>query len=235
MFLSISNSIWKVSLFCIAAWLLLMKSTSAQTTATESFNIGSALQCLSSSGDFTLPDFNTSLGTLESVTLTLTLTNSSKINVYNTSGNLVDFVNASLILPGSVTGPDGVVLSTALDATVASGVANPGINSYGTTMNPVTVSAVIDPSSFDLWEGSTNGAVDFSYSKGNSTYQGTDLGGGLLFGGTLKGCGEVTVEYTYLSSGSSLATPEPPGRYLSAIAAAGMALMLFGRKRFVRS
>jgi hypothetical protein len=183
-----------------------------------------------------LPDFDTTLGTLEGIDITLTLTSNSKIKVFNSSHHSVDFTNASLTFLSSVSGP-GAKLSTSFVASLASGTAHPGMNDLKTDKTTNSTSEQLDPSVFNLWEDQTKNVVDLTYSNGNPTYQGTDLGHNLLFGGKVKGSGEVTVQYTYLAdpgaSSPPLAVPEPLGKYLSAIVAAAMTLMLFGRKKLL--
>ena len=232
--LPIPHSIIKTMLGCTTAALLITGTTLAQaSTETESYSIGAPLQDLSSSGNFTLPDFNTSLGTLESVDITLSIKSCSTLEVYNTSSNPQAFSNASLTLFGSITGPDNTVLNTTLDAMLPSGLAQSGINSISTGKNTASTQESPAAAQLGLWENQTSGVIDFSYTKGNPTFEGTDVGGdNLLFGGNLKGFGDVTVEYTYLSDATPpLATPEPSGKYLSSMAAGAMALMLFGLRR----
>jgi hypothetical protein len=235
-----SNSISKTVFGCATAALLITGTALAQdTTETESFSIGAPLQTLSPSGDFTLPDFNTSLGTLESVDITLSIRSCSTIEVFNTSSNPQAFSNASLSLLGSVTGPNGLELNTTLDTVVPTGLAQSGINSLSTGKEIASTQESPTAAQLSLWENQAGGVLDFSYVKGNPTFQGTDVGGdNLLFGGNLKAYGDVTVEYTYLSNndpGTPLAAPEPSGKYLSGLAAGAMALMLFGRRRLSKS
>lgn len=232
----VRKSIFKTALGFAATALLLTATATAQDTKTQTFSIGSPLQCLSSTGNFTLPDFDSSLGTLESINLTLTITNCSKIQVFNNSNQSVDFTNASLNLLGSVSGPGGTTLNTSVTASIPSGTAHLGLNCFPTTKNSTTVSSLLDPSLFSLWQDQDGNVVDLSYVKGDPTFAGTALGNGLFFGGEIKGYGKVTVEYTYLSggNGSPIATPEPAGGYLSAIAAAGMMFMLFGRRKLLK-
>jgi hypothetical protein len=189
-------------------------------------------------GNFTLPDFDPTLGTLESVNLTLSLTNCTELNVYNTGSSAASFVNASMTMPGTVIGPGDLTLNSNLQAMLASGTAQAGMNTYSTIKITTTAGKSINSNSLNLWENQSGGVLDFSYTKGSPTYQGTDTGGdSLLFGGTVKGYGKVTVDYTYLAGAGDpppvppLATPEPAGKFFSALAASAMALLAFGRKR----
>jgi hypothetical protein len=205
----------------------------AQAVSSESYSASSPLQLLGASGDFTLPDFDSSLGTLESITLTLTVSNDATIQVYNTTSTPENFINASLSEAGSVFGPGGTQLNTSLDVTLPSGTASAGMNTYSTAAFSDVATNHIDSSNFSLWEDQTGGVVDFSYDKGNTTYQGTEVGSGnLLFGGKADGSGEVTVEYFYLPGAGDppLSTPEPRSMYLSGIAVAALVLCGFRRR-----
>jgi hypothetical protein len=220
-------------LACATICLVTGSAASAQTLATESFSASSPLQLLSSSGQFTLPDFDSSLGTLEGITLTLTVNNDATIDVYNTSAAAENFLNASLSEAGSVSGPGSTKLSTSLNVTLPSGTANPGMNAYSTAQFTNVATNQIDSSNFNLWEDQSGKVVDFTYEKGNTTYQGTDVGGdNLLFGGKADGTGEVTVEYSYLAGAGDppLAAPEPRSFYLTGIAAAALGLIIVRRR-----
>jgi hypothetical protein len=241
MYLPISKPTIKSIFRCATAALLITGTASADSTPqTESFSIGSSLQSLSATGDFTLPNFDTSLGTLESVNLTLTVNNCSTINVFNASSSSESFSSATMNLLGSVTGPNNLLLNTSLESQAAPGVAQAGINTFNPGKNTTTTLGSVDSSLLGIWENQPSGVVDLSYTKGNPTFQGTDTGGdNLLFGGTLKGYGEVTVQYTYLADSDPnsppLATPEPSAKYLSGLAAGAMALLLFGRRRLLNA
>ena len=234
MFKANRKSISKLTLAGIGVSFVIATSMSARATPTETetFNAGASLQSLMATGDFTLPDFNTQLGTLDSIDITLTVNSSSTIEVYNSTNSAVDFTNASLTVPGSVTGPGGASVSAILNAVLTSGVAQPGMNTYEPTPTTITKSETLsDPGILSQWEDQVGGVVNLTYNKGSATYQGTDTGdGNLLFGGAAKGCGEFSVEYTY--SNDSAAVAEPASKYLTAIAAAAGVFLLMRRRKF---
>jgi hypothetical protein len=95
MFPMIRHSLCQLALLCVVLSLLSFRTASAQLQ-TESFNVGLPLQNLSSSGNFTLPDFDETLGTLDGVSLTFAVNNSATIQVYNTLSSPVNFTNACL-------------------------------------------------------------------------------------------------------------------------------------------
>jgi len=239
MSLSIHHSILKHVLYCTASLLLIAGEASAKTQ-TESFTTAAQLGCSQYANNFILPSFDPTLGTLESVDVTLKFSSCSSINVFNAGCSPVSFTNASILMPIAVTGSNGFDFNTSLTASLPSGIANPGMNNFWNMESSTTGKPQIDPSTLDLWESQPGGQISFDVSKGNNTYQGTAPGNDLLFGGKSHESGKITVEYTYLSSGcpgsgnsGNLATPEPSGKYLSAIVAAAMMLIVIGRRKLL--
>jgi hypothetical protein len=232
MFHNLRNSIYKRTLSYSALLVLLTGVASADQTLSESFFTTGNVHDASSTGQFTLPAFDTTLGTLEGVDITLTINSWAKLQIYNSSSNPVGFTDASLTLPGSVTGPGNINLMTSLTASLDSGIAKSGLNNFDTDKVTNTASQHVNAGMLSLWENQPDNAINFSYTKGNPTYQGTDLGDSLFFGGSVREKGKLTVDYTYLSAGN-LATPEPAGKFLSAIVAGAMMLMLVGRRKLL--
>jgi hypothetical protein len=221
------QSLCRFSFVCGALSLLFVSPATAQLQ-TESFNVGVPLQNLSSSGNFTLPDFDETLGTLDGVSLTFAVNNSATIQVYNTLSSPVNFTNASLTVLDSITGPGNLTLSDSLASELASGTAQAGLNTYSPVTAMNSASGNVDSSFFNLWEGQANNIVDLSYVEGSATYKGTDLGQSLYFGGTATGQGNVSVVYSF--TGSSLAAPEPPTKYFALLVAGALVVLLVRRK-----
>jgi hypothetical protein len=226
MFHNLRTSQFRKAFIYTACLGLMITVASADQTAPETFTFNG-----SDATQFTLPAFDPSLGTLESVDLTFSLVSCGIVQAYNTSGVPLAFTNASVRLFGSVSGPGGVNLGSSFNATVASGVVQPkGLNWFYTALSDNSVSQHIDGDSLSLWENQPDDTVSFDYTHKTATYGGTSQGNGIRWGGKISGNGEVTVEYTYLSTGN-LATPEPAGRYLSFIVAGAMLIMLLGRRK----
>ena len=227
MSLFISKSISKTAFGYVASVLLLAGTATIQADpTTENFTNTSSIV----SSTFTLPDFDTTLGTLQAVTLTLDLTDSATIQVYDLASGPEDFQNASLTQQNTLTAP-GLVLAPSVNAIVAGGTANSGLNNVVSIPASQTATGNVDPRIFTLWEDQAGGTVDLSFTKGNPTFEGTDLGpNNLFFGGNLTGTATATVEYTYLASGT-LAAPEPAGRFLTLLAGMAMTALAFGRLR----
>lgn len=232
MFHKLHNSILVRTLGYCAISVLLTGVASADQTLSESFFITGHVQDASPTGQFTLPAFDTTLGTLEDVDLTLTIHSCARLLIYNSSNSPLGFTEASLTLPGSVTGPGNIDLMTSLTASLDSGIAQPGLNTFRTVKATNSASQHLDASALSLWENQPNNVIDFSYIKGDPTYHGTAPGGSLFFGGKIGGRGKFTVEYTYLSA-NNLATPEPAGKYFSGLVAGAMLIMLAGRRKLL--
>ena len=227
---SIYKSILKSALGCAVLALLFTGVVSAQIK-TQTFSSNLPVQHLSSSGDFTLPAFDPSLGTLQNIQLSLTLSGYSTVIVYNSSGKAIGFKQVAYSLPGSVSGPGSVVLNATTPTPVTP---NPSHGQYGPflpggipvgtyTPHPTVVNES-DPTVLDLWQSQGNNTVDLSYTSSNSSTEAPSFSFPNSFHGTAK----VTVAYTY---DATLATPEPPVKYLSAIVAAGMIFIVLRRRK----
>ncbi len=132
MSLLIRHSISKTIFVCTATVILFTGVASATQTKTESFTTIAPLGNSKSANDFSLPSFDTRLGTLESVDITLTLTSRSKLHIFNDGRTPLNFTNASMTMPISINGPDGMDFNISLTASLASGSAKPGMNTFRT-------------------------------------------------------------------------------------------------------
>lgn len=227
MLLSIRYSIFTIAISCMTGFLLFTGVASAQQT--ETFATSAYLSTSSNTNNFILPSFNTSLGTLESVDLTLNFNLCPGIQVFNDTSAAINFTNASLTQPIDVAGPDSFDYDVDLIGSLHKGTANPGVNTFWLAGGLTSGTEDVDPDAFDLWENQPKEKVSLTVSQGNATYGGTALGNGLFFGGKASEWGKITVQYTYQ------AVPEPSGRYLSAIVAAALMLILIGRKTLLRA
>jgi len=230
MSLSIRTSIFKSALSCSAVVLLFTGIVSAQIK-TQNFTFNLPLHQLSSAGDFTVPAFDPSLGTLENLQLSVTLFGSVEQIVYNNMGKAVGFKRVTYSLPGSISGPDSLVLNAPPPTPVNPTTTLGGTRPFLPDGNPVesytpyqTVIDESDPGVLGSWQAPGNNVVDLSYATSESPSIATDLGLPHSFSGSAK----VTVAYTY---DCTLATPEPPAKYLSAIVALGMIFIFLGRRK----
>lgn len=229
MSLSIRNSIFKSALSCAAMVLLFTGIVSAEIK-TQSFTSNLPIHQLSSAGDFTLPTFDPSLGTLENLQLSVTLSGTYTQLVYSDTGKMIGFKKVTYSLPGSISAPGDVVLNATAPTPVTpksslggSGPFLAGGIPVGTYTPHQTVLGESDPSVLNLWQSLGHNIVDLSYTS-DAPLVATNFS----FPNSFQGTAKVTVAYTY---DSTLATPEPPGKYLSAIVAAGMILIFLGRRK----
>lgn len=157
--------------------------------------------------NFTLPSFNTSLGTLQSVEFELTDTSTGSVIVINTLGTAQSFSNASSSIPLTVTGPGGLSITDTITATAASGTV--AANSNATFAGAPVTTSVNNTFTSGLSAFESGSVVNLSYlaSAGAGTYGGT-ANSGVAFTGSGVAGGTFDIVYTYGSAVGS-AAPEP--------------------------
>jgi len=217
--------------------LALGASAKAQMTTTYYEYFGSSNSPLQvGSPDFpvtlAVPDFNSSLGTLESVTLTLTSTVGGSVEIYNLTNSPQSFTNAFATMTVDVTGPDKSAVSVTPSAFVPSGIANAGVyvltsftpdSSHGNG----TASASVKARYLGEYEAPGGlGTVDLTLSSsGSGSYGGAALLDALAFAGAADAYGDVKVVYEYRT-----AIPEP-AEYAAILGSASVGLALLRRRK----
>jgi hypothetical protein len=170
-----------------------------------------------------LPLFNPALGTLTGVTLSVDATTVGHLLVFNTSGSTLSFTNGFTSVPVTVTSSiGGTSVTTTATATLASGTAAPGINTYPGLTGTITG---LQPVLTGI--GSYVGAGTFNATLGSTALNASSGGTGppaLLFGGTATAGGRADITYTYVP----VAVPEPASMSLLGIGMAGF----FAFRRF---
>ncbi|PPQ27066.1 choice-of-anchor E domain-containing protein [Rhodopila globiformis] len=193
--------------------------------ATESFSHTTPIQTVPFTDNFTLTAFDTSLGTLTGIEITLTTNSTAIVDVLNNTGAAQSFTDATSSVPVTATGPAGVIMSQSLVAGPFNGNAAPGTDPFPGNAANATSSVSVAAADFATYEATTSGvSLDFSVATGNGSYHGTAISG-VFFGGSANVGGTTTITYTYTPS-----TPMPEPMNLM-ILGAGMAGLGFVRRR----
>lgn len=149
---------------------------------------------------FSVPLFNSSLGTLNSVTLSLVSNIVGRIDVFNNLSAPQGFTNAFATIPVTVTSstPDATVVSAVATAWLASGTAAPGfpISSFAGIAASASNSVSVLPVNVVHYIGLDGGSALFTAASTGGSYGGTSVPG-LFFGGSAVADGSFTVRYDY--------------------------------------
>ncbi len=175
----------------------------------------------------TVPEFDSNLGTLDAVNLTLTSTIAGSVSVVNFTGTAQPFNNAFSSMTITVTGPAGTAVSVSPEVAVGSGSANPGvfvITNFGNLTN--TASNTVSASTLSPYEAAGGGTLNLTVdSSGYGNYGGSAVNSGTVgFGGSASASGDVEIVYTYFS------IPEPAS-YAALFGLAALGFVIARRKR----
>ena len=148
--------------------------------------------------DLSVPLFDSTLGTLNSISLSLTTSVVGEIDVYNPGAVAKPFSNAQAVIPVTVTsrGLDASSLTAVATATRAAGNAAPGFNAFAGILSGASNSTNVLPSQFANYIGQGTGSALFSVIAGDGTFSGT-TGSNLFFGGSATAEGVFTIRYDY--------------------------------------
>ena len=201
-----------------------------------SYSAHIAPQAVPFSTSFTLQKFDSQLGTLSGVQLTLRSDITARIDVWSNLAAPETFNNAFASFPVTVSAqsPDNTSVTALATATLASGVAQPSmpgafINRYEGLTGTATATSVVVPSAWSFYIGLGGGSASFTASAGNGSYGGTSPFG-LFFSGSGVADGVFTVRYDY-EAPAAVPVPGSLGMLAGALALIG----LYTRRRAARA
>jgi hypothetical protein len=211
----------------MAAALLMLAVARADTI--ETFTHTTTASTVPFTDSFLLPGFDTSLGTLEDITITLDADGTAEVDVINVTAIPQAFTHATATIPVSLTGPGPTTTSVTLSAGPTSGTAAPGLNSFPGLPASATNTVDVSPADFGMYEG-LGLIVSVDVAAGTGTYGGTS-NPGVFFGGSSTAGAVTTISYDYMP-GSTTHVPEP-----ATVSLFGVALLGIGRllKKATRS
>jgi hypothetical protein len=183
------------------------------------------------SGTYTLPTFNTTLGTLTSVSLTLDSFDVVSGEIINLSSSPQSYGGESATLPVMVTALDGLTTTATGSASYGPGTANAGpyvVTTLSGQASAPNASASLS-SGFSDYEGVFGQNFNLTIASEAGSYSIQNPGGppgSLLGGGGGTSYGTVTVEYDF---NPAAPTPEPTTLALAGLG--GLVTLMVVRRR----
>ncbi len=196
----------------IAVAVLADAASAAILEESAPYGSSSSPLAMGSSDPLSVPQFNTSQGTLTGVTITLYSYDTISSVVYNATGQSAAYSGATATVPVTVSaGLNASDVLTALAQDTAGpftspplASALPGLSVAG-SVSITAQPAIINPGDLGFYQGT--GALPITVMVANSvgSYSGNG-GSSLFFGGNGYSYGRVEVDYTYVSP-----MDDPPG------------------------
>lgn len=210
-----------------------------------SHSTGTASGASPYSENFTLGRFDSNLGTLTDILISMSFNVTGSVSVQNFNAVSESFTSASSWLPITLTGPASTTISASAGTAPVSNTVGAAVVAYvapyGWMMQPGSFSQTgltgtpsssthVGPSAFSAYEGAGSALLNFSYLAGDGIYGGSSVAG-VYFGGSASANGTISIAYTYtpglIKDG---AVPEPEGLALLGLSLG--ALVLARRRKF---
>lgn len=225
------HAVHKLSLLALAVVALAVPAAAKADFITQTFMNPS--MAVPYTYNFAANQFNPSLGTLTSVTFTVTSNVVASVTVVNLNSTAQSFTNATASVPITVTGPNSTAVVLTATGTTAPQSGTVGADVGGipgmTMISGLTVTASSTTSltggALATYIGTGTSSLSFVFGAGNGTYSGTGPSN-VYFGGSAAADAKVVITYTFTPA----TIPEP-----ASLAMVGMGLGgLFVARRFRR-
>ena len=187
----------------LAAAVLLLPTLSFAQDAT--YSTTTPLTGAGFSNGFSLPAFDSNLGSLQTITLSYSISASGSIDVSNSdssgmSGGGGTINSANLLYSPNVglgRGPGVIIINVGVGGTPPAG------DSVETGTELVTGNLSIDPSTYAAWESPGGGTLSLTLTAQNPSFTGGGSPSITYGANSLAESGSFTIDYTYI------AVPEP--------------------------
>jgi hypothetical protein len=185
-------------------------------------------QAVSFNQNITFNKFDTSLGVLNSVTLSLNTSVTAEIDVFNLSGKAQTFSNATASVPVKITGPDGTNFTVTSVAGPISGSVSSLVGITPFIGNATaTGNTTVAPANFGNYSGWGGGNLTVTFAGLGGTYSGK-APSYVFFGGSANAGGTLTLTYNYTKIQP---IPEPGAATFLAAGVLGSVGMVIRRRR----
>jgi len=199
-------------------------SAAEAATVVQTDNFTPAPEPVPYTWNFTFDSFDTSLGTLAGVNVSLTVNVIAEVDIFNSTSSPQSFANATASSSVTLTGSDPTsTLTITATTTPISGIANPGFNTFpGQTGS--TSGSISDPN-LSIYALGAPVPQSWTASGGNGTFSGTSSNG-VFFSGNASAGGSVTLIYTYTPTTTSSSTVPEPTTIFGSIVALGLGVAM---------